>query len=521
MAKLKDEEKEEILAKLIASDPDVEVNNQYRWDEDYQRLVIGMLLTDRYFLVQSLDLVKPNYFVNEAHQLICRILFDHFDEYKVVPSKPVLVQEVRDRLAGKDGAVVLYYLGELATVYDYYREGLDSREAYLDKIVTFAKTQATKVAIHKTLGLIKKQPDTDETWSSIGELWRDALSVDKNFDIGLDYFKDLEDRYARMRQEEEHTERFTTGFEALDWGLNGGGLSRGEIGAWLGLPGTGKSLALVTASVANILRGKKVLYVSLEMDQDKLAARFDAQLADWNINRLLDNQANVIRAIREHVGDCEDKRRLVIKQFPSGTADVNTVRAYHSQLLLYGFKPDLVVVDYLGEMRDAPGIPTWESRPRLLRDLRGFGIEQQHCTLTALQPNRDAVEAQQEGYIDESKLGDSFNQNRVLDALWTINQTIKEKSACVGRVFIPKHRNGKSRYAFKIGFDYRDTCTLRMFQISNEAYLARMNEAKEEAVEEIDFEKIKATRLRQKADEGDEVPAKPKGTWEPGKNEVV
>lgn len=494
---------------MIALDPDREENNKYGWDEEYQRLVLGMLLTDRYFLIQSLTLVKPNYFVNEAHILICKILFDHFDKYKTHPSKVVIIQEIGERLAGKDEATRLYHVGELNTVFEYYRDGLDSREAFLDKIVTFAKAQATKVAVQKTMKAIHMSPEQEETWVGLREVWAEALSVDKNFDPGLDYFKDVAGRYERMKEDQKSTERFTTGFDALDWGLTGGGLSKGEIGAWLGLPGTGKSLALVTGAVANLVRGKKVLYLSLEMDQDKIASRFDAQLADVSINNLLQNQGTVERALSEMVRDFEDKRMLFVKQFPAGTCDVATVRAYHSQLQMHGFRPDLVIVDYVGEMKDAPGVPTWESRYRILRDLRGFGVEQGHCTFTALQPNRDAVDAQQSGYIDESKLGDSFNQNRPLDALWTINQTIKEKSACLGRIFVAKHRNGKSRYAFKIAFDYYERQTLRMYQISDEIYKIRMNEAKEETVEEIDMSKIMGDKLKKEKDK-----------WEPGKNEA-
>jgi replicative DNA helicase len=333
--------------------------------------------------------------------------------------------------------------------------------------------------------------------------------VDKNFDFGLDYFKDVADRYERMKADKETTERFTTGFDALDWGLTGGGLSRGEIGAWLGNPGSGKSLALVVGAVANLARGKKVLYLSLEMDQDKIAARFDAQLADVGITSLLENQAAVERALAEMVRDYEDKRMLIIKQFPGGTCDVATIRAYHAQLMMNGFKPDLVIVDYVGEMKDAPGIPTWESRYRIIRDLRGFGVEHQHCTFTALQPNRDSVDAQENGYIDESKLGDSFNQNRPLECLWTINQTLKEKAACLGRIFVAKNRNGKNKYAFKIAFDYYERKTLRMFQISDELYKIRLNEAKEEAVEEIDMNKIIGEKLKKEKDK-----------WEPGKNEA-
>ena len=188
-------------------------------------------------------------------------------------------------------------------------------------------------------------------------------------------------------------------------------------------------------------------------------------------------------ALREHVSAYEDKRRLIIKQFPSGTADVSTIRAYHSQLHMYGFDPDLVIVDYVGDMKDFPGMPTWESRFRIVRDLRGFGVEEKHCTLTALQPNRGGPgEMKQDDFLDESRQADSYGQNRVLDLFYTLNQTATEQRAAVGRVYSAKVRNGRSRVHFKIGFDYREQ-TLRIWQLTDDVYKMKMSEVKEQVAE--------------------------------------
>jgi replicative DNA helicase len=276
-----------------------------------------------------------------------------------------------------------------------------------------------------------------------------------------------------MQKDEETRERFTSGFDRIDDALLGGGCHRGEIYSWIGMSGSGKSLALVGAALQNVVRlGKKVLYVSLEMGEDAIAERFDAQLSGVDINKLQEGKERVKAAFEDKLRDKEDKRLLIIKQFPAGSMTVATLRAYMQQLQLLGFIPDLVVIDYIGEMKDYPGIPTYESRYRMVRDLRGLATEENICIFTAMQPNKDAREAQKkdglgDGVIDDTNLADSYGQIRPLDGCWSINQMQSEKEAGIARIFVIKHRHGKSRFTFWAQFDKE---TLQIKQIAEDVY---------------------------------------------------
>jgi len=287
-----------------------------------------------------------------------------------------------------------------------------------------------------------------------------------------------------MQDEMDSADRFTSAFTTIDNSLTGGGMRRGEIYSWMSLSGVGKSLSLVSAAVQNLAQGKKVLYISCEMSRDEIAERFDAQLANEAIWQLYDRKDTVISAIREHIKDMEDPRQLIIKDFPAGSADVNALRAYHSQLKMTGYTPDIVIIDYVGEMKDNPGMKTYESRFRIVRDLKGWAREELFLCLTAMQPNRSARELQDDAtkYIDDDNLADAFGQTRPLDGLWSINQGLKEKKANVARGFIVKSRRGKSRIEFLICYDDR---TLRMFEISKDAYKNKMS-----LVTQVDVDKV-------------------------------
>jgi len=455
------------------TNPDSVRKERYRWDGDFQRTILGLLLNDSWFANQCRDLIDPDYFIDERHRLVCGVLFEYIDSYRVMPPKIFVTQEIKNKTSERDEKIQFEYLAEVELIYKKFVPGLESREYLLDKIVNFAKLMSLKHAFDKCILMVKKDPEGEKTWGGIREELQNALMVERNFEEGLNYFETFEERYARMEREEESREIFTSGFEAIDDALLGGGCHRGEIYSWIGLSGSGKSLALVGAALKNVKQlGKKVLYVSLEMGEDAIAERFDAQLADVDINKLHDMKDKVKMAFEEFSSDNEDKRMLVIKQFPAGSMTVASLRAYMQQLQMVGFRPDLLVIDYIGEMKDHPGLPTYESRYRIVRDLRGLATEEDICVFTAMQPNKDAREAQKkdglgDGVIDDTNLADSYGQIRPLDGCWSINQMQAEKEAGIARIFVIKHRHGKSRFTLWAQFDMK---TLQIRQISENKY---------------------------------------------------
>lgn len=471
---------------MLQSPDDIEERN-YNWDLDFQRYILSMLFADRQFLTRSLSLVSHEYFTQRVHKQLCEILFSYFKEHHTVPDRVIILEELRSK-KGLDEDKLTAADAELTSLLDYYSPGVENRDYLLEKISHFAKMEAIKNAFNSCLSLIRVKPEDDETWSKVYDKLRVAMSVDTNFDLGLNYFETVKERYMRMNAEIDNLEIFSSGFEHIDESLTGGGLRRGDIGAYMGNSGAGKSLALVRASVKNYERGKKVLYITLEMNEDDVARRFDAQITNIPIRYLTQKTDEVYENLSNKVKEYENKNLIVIKHFPSGTADINVISAYVYQCQLSGFNPDLLVVDYIGEMKDYAGMPIHESREKIIKDLRGFGEINHYCILTAVQPNRSAREAQKgTGVIDDNMMGDSYGQTRPLSALWTINCDDVEKELGVGRLWVAKQRNGKSRFYVYFRLD---PDTLGMYPISKETYMGLRNirpEAKEDKV--IKFEK--------------------------------
>ena len=468
---------------------------KFSWDDTFQRKLMGMLLTDRVMLTQSLDKLDPGYFSNEVHVMVAKILFKYFQDKRAVPEKWILKQELSDQLKDRDKAIQIHFLGELESLYSYFVPGLDTREYLLDKVVYFAKVQAVKVAFHKCVDKMTEAPEDEKTWSFVYDQMRTAMLIERNQAKGLEYFMQLDEMFRRMREKMAGKDRFTTAFESIDNALTGGGLFPGEIGAWIALPGVGKSLAMVKAAVANVLLGHKVLYLTMEMDEVGIAQRFTSQLFKYDVNNLLGMEGEIRKAVEDFKHDKADPNQLIITQFPGGQLDVNGIRAYCNQLTLRGWKPNLLIIDYVGEMKDDPNLKKYESAYRILRDLRAFGIEEQHGTITAVQPNASAAKLEINQYIDESNIGTSFDQFKPLDAFWSINQQTIEKDAEVGRGFVIKHRNGRSKHPFRIGFDYK-LGTLDIFEISKDKYREAMNMIQDKKSSEIVFDAVPGNKQR-------------------------
>jgi KaiC/GvpD/RAD55 family RecA-like ATPase len=480
---------DEFLNDPTLVDPDASDDQvKYLWDEEFQRHVIALLISDRQFLLSSIDLVKPSYFTAKAHQKACSIVFKFFKKYRILPRKDFLVQEIKTEL--KDDKALAYYLAEVNVLYDYFQPGLDARDYLQDKIAYFAKIQAVKSAFHRSLKEIDKAPEDEDTWSKIYELMREAMTTDQNFDLGIDYFMTIKDRYAKQDDEHEE-ERFKTGIRGIDKEITGGGYIRGEIISVIAGSGVGKSVMLACITATNLLRGKKGVYISLELAESKVAERMDAILTGFPIQCLHDHKDEIFDKLDTLEGIYREEKMgsLVIKQFPSGQATVNTIRAYISQLRFNGFDPDFVIVDYVGEMANDPNMKTYESREKVVRDLRGMATEENIFIATAMQPNRDSKSEQknERHRIDDQHLADSFGQIRPLDGCFSLNQNDSEKQLGMGRCYIIKQRDGKSRYQVWLRFDKEN---LKITEISQDTYRKAMVVHKERVNEEVAMDEI-------------------------------
>src|SRR3989304_5611988 len=195
------------------------------WDRDFQREILSMLLSDRYFLIQSIDMINPSYFADDVHKKICGILFKYFKEYSEIPRKSYVQHEIKPSIEAPSRRAA--HLSEINVLCDYYQPGLANRSYLVDKIYNFAQTQQFKLAVGESIDLLKQYGTEEDAGNKVKDKVRTALLFEKNFDFGLDYFGTYKDRYDRVTSDEERKDRFITGMDTVDQNITGGGLGCG------------------------------------------------------------------------------------------------------------------------------------------------------------------------------------------------------------------------------------------------------------------------------------------------------
>ncbi len=209
------------------------------------------------------------------------------------------------------------------------------------------------------------------------------------------------------------------------------------------------------------MEGRKVLYISLEMSEDKIAQRFDSVTTLIPQSRVKEDAGKL--SVRERLEIFQENfpgSRLMIKEFPTTTASVNSLRSLLVQLRNYeDFVPDIIIVDYLELLRPTrENQHEYQAQQRIAEELRGLAMEANILLWTATQTNRQGRGVE---VITDKELGDSYGKIRTCDFSISLNQKEEEFDNGKMRAFVMKSRNGRPRFIVPMNVDYGN---LRMTQ---------------------------------------------------------
>jgi len=417
----------------------------YEFSENIQRGIIYLLKSDKDFYLQIVNLVQPAYFEFPVHSRIYSVVRDHYEKYKTLPNDDFIEQEIRDTKSAQES--LHDYTDELQYINRLDTSALDGADYYLDLIESFAKREAMKDAIKQAIVLIK-----EDRMEETEVLVRNALMISRSVDVGHKYFADVKDRWDRTYNAEE-TDKYKTVLPGLNRSLEGG-LGQKELAMVIAPPGVGKSVYLVNQAVTSMMEGRQVLYVSLEMCEDKIAQRFDSVTTLIPQSQLKEPAAQL--RVDERLSIFQTNfpgSRLVIKEFPTGTANVNTLRSLLVQLKNYEeFVPEVIIIDYLELLRPVrENQHEYQAQQRIAEELRGLAMENNVLLWTATQTNRQGRSVK---IITDAELGDSYGKIRTADFAISLNQSEEEFDNGSMRAYVVKSRNGRPRFIVPMTIDY-------------------------------------------------------------------
>jgi replicative DNA helicase len=415
----------------------------YQFQDSIQRGIIYLLKSDESFLLQVMPMIREEYFEFPSHQKMYAITVKFFLNYKKLPTDDQLLEEVKKVMSSSERFGD--YRDELDAINGLDEKSISNQEYLLDLVEEFAKEQAVKDAILKSVDYLKKKD-----FPAIEEEVRNAFSINRNVDLGTDYFSGIRERWDRLNSA-SLVPKFRTPFETLNEALEGG-LAHKEMAMVVAPPGVGKSLFLANQAARSVLDGHNVLYVSLEMAEDRVAQRLDSIFTRIQ-QRELSNRVDDIEERLEIINkQWQDRGRLVVKEFPTKRLSVTALRAFLNQLKNYeDFSPDVLIVDYLELMKTERDMAEYQGQERLAQELRGVASEYGCLVWTATQTNREGKKV---NIITDAELADSYGKIRVCDLVFSINQTEQEFDQGNARLYLMKSRNGRARFIVPIKIDY-------------------------------------------------------------------
>lgn len=401
---------------------------------EFQSKLIVSLIRDGSFLAQSLDVLNPNYFDNDGSQWICNKIIDYYTQYRDNPTIEYFKAEL-DTIKKNDTlrTEVVNQLQESS------KHSKDRDLKYVqDKFLEFAKNQSLKIAILKSADIIDRGDPSK--WGQIKVIMDQAMKAGTQKDLGLVWTDDFDARHL-----DNPRDCVPTGWAPIDAQLDGG-LGPGEIGVFMAPSGAGKSWILTNVGKTALQLGLNVLHYTYELNQKYVGVRYDSCFSGIEPKKLKDHLDDV-KKIVEGV-----KGRLIIKYYPSRTANIHTLLAHIDYLSVQkDFVPDLIIVDYADIMMSAAKAQArHEELGYVYEELRSVAGELQIPMWTASQTQRSSIN---DDVIEADKVAESYNKVKTADALISVSRKTEDKINNTARFHMVKNRFGSDGITFPAKFD--------------------------------------------------------------------
>ena len=417
---------------------DYENETLSKFGKSFQEKLVQSMFYDRSFFDQMSDVFDPYFLEVKYLRLFYERLSDYRGKFDKHPSVDIMASIIKTEM--EEESEVLQ-----KQVKDYFARIVATSQVEDEEYVKvtsldFCKKQKLKEAIMKSVGLLKSS-----SFDQISEVINQAMKLGLDNDNGYDYLLDFEERFLKRSRNP-----MTTGWKIVD-DITKGGLGKGELGVVIAPTGAGKSMALVHLGAQAIKEGKNVVYYTLELQDTVVAGRFDSCITGVRLQDLFSFKDLIYDQVKELDG------KLIVKEYPTKSANVNKLKQHLEKLRRSDFVPDLVLVDY-GDLLQ-PISSYKEKRIELetiYEDLRGMAQEFECPVWTASQTNRSGLNAE---VVTMESISEAFNKCFVADFIFTLSRTITDKTNNTGRIFIAKNRNGPDGIVYPI---FMDTANIKI-----------------------------------------------------------
>jgi replicative DNA helicase len=414
-------------------------------NEQMQLTVLKNLLSDENYVRRVSPFLRGEYF-DAANKTVFQHITEHIEKYNTVPTKESLLIDIQN--GDKIDSETIEVVEQISAS----AEKVDEKWLY-DTTEKWCRDRAIYLAIMESIQIIDGKAK-DLTPNAIPEILKNALSISFDPNIGHDYLDNFEQRYDFYHKVEE---RIPFGLDMFDK-ITKGGLPRKTLNICLAGTGVGKSLFMCSVGANILTQGKNVLYITMEMAEERIAERIDANLMNLPIDQLENLSRDMFETKISKIAS-KTQGKFLVKEYPTGSAHAGHFRALLNDLRLKkNFTPDIIFIDYLNicassRMKGLGGnVNTYSYVKAIAEELRGLAVEFDVPIVSATQTTRSGFSNTDVGLEDTSE---SFGLPATADLMFALIST--EDLEKLGQLMVKQLKNRyndpTSNKRFIIGVD--------------------------------------------------------------------
>ena len=400
--------------------------------ERIEETIVRNLLCNEEYYRKVIPHLDTSYFENNVDKTIFEEIQDFSCKYDKLPTKEVL----RISLGQRNDVTDETYKCSIDQIASYTDEWVDFNWL-VDATEKWCQERAIYNALMQSIK-IADGGDKKVKKDAIPSILQDALSVSFDEHIGHDYIESADERYEFYHRDEE---KIPFDLEKFNH-ITKGGIPNKTLNVALAGTGVGKSLFMCHMASAVLLQGRNVLYITLEMAEEKIAERIDANLLDVPVKQLSDPLFSK-QQFRNKVDKLQKKTqgRLVIKEYPTASAHVNHFKSLLNELSMKrGFSPDIVFIDYLNICASARYkgtiVNSYTFVKAIAEELRGLAVECNVPIVTATQTTRSGYGSSD---VDITDTSESFGLPATADLMFALIST--EDLEQMGQIMVKQLKN--------------------------------------------------------------------------------
>ena len=401
--------------------------------EKVEFLILRNLLHNEEYLRKTIPFIKPEYFEDNHQKIVFEEIQNFVEKYNKVATKEILCIEVENRNDINDSS-----FKEVVGLITSLEEEVSEFNWLVDTTEKWCRDRAIYLALMESIALADgNNNDEKKGRDAIPAILSDALAVSFDTHIGHDYLGDYEQRYETYHRKEDKVEFDLEYFNKI----TKGGLPNKTLNIALAGTGVGKSLFMCHVASSVLLQGKNVLYITMEMAEEKIAERIDANLLDVSIKSIKDLPKSTFENKITKLA-AKTQGSLIIKEYPTASAHSGHFKALLSELALKkSFRPDIIFVDYLNicassKYKQGGSINSYSYIKSIAEELRGLAGQTKVPIVSATQTTRSGHSSSD---VDITDTSESFGLPATADLMFALIST--EELEQLGQIMVKQLKN--------------------------------------------------------------------------------